>query len=114
MKKLLCIITLVICLMFTACGGSAKADALMTGFMNGALEGVQFGDGSEAARDYEVWYDMLGGECISAVAGSPQEYWEIWCENVEDLYAANGYEFFVEQDCPISAKYIALKYGLDG
>lgn len=93
---------------------SIPVDSPMTEFMNGALEGVQFGDDSEAAKNFQTWYDLLGGECVPSEASSPQEYWGIWSEHVERLYTANSYEFLVEQDYPISAKYIELKYGIDG
>lgn len=87
---------------------------LMTRFLGGALEGCQFNDGSTASLQYAAWAEMLGGEIISLETENPQSYWESWCEHIERLYEANGYEFFVEQDYPVSAKYIELKYGIDG
>ena len=82
----------------------------MTAFLNGSLEGCQFNDGSVASLQYATWSGMLAGESIQSEAETPQKYWAMWCEHIERLYSGNGYNFFVEQGYPISAKYIELKY----
>lgn len=91
-----------------------SVESLMTEFMNGGLEGCSFNDGSEASEHFRAWSEMLGGEEIPLETETPQSYWESWCEHIDNLYAGSGYEYFVEQDYPVSAKYIELKYGIDG
>lgn len=83
-------------------------DYLMMTFLNGRLEGCTYDDGSVGTLQYATWCGFRGDEILESPAVSPEHDWEEWSSYATMLYERNGYDFLVEYDYPMAARYAML------
>lgn len=83
-------------------------DYLMLTFLNGGLEGCAYDDGSVGTLQYATWCGFRGDEILESPAVSPEHDWEEWSSYAAMLYERNGYDFLVEYDYPMAARYAML------
>ena len=83
-------------------------DYLMQTFLDGGLEGCTYDDGSVGTLQYVTWCGFLGMESLETVAVSPEHDWKEWSDHAAMLYERNGYDFLVEYDYPMAARFAKL------